>query len=98
MRSRTLPVTFSTPSCDWRKETELPMLLAAAPERLAAADNFIETARPPASSAGLTIFEPLERRFMLFWSMSFEAARLFDATVAAKLVLMTTDMGIFLDF
>jgi hypothetical protein len=30
---------------------------------------------------------------MLFWSMSFEAARLFDATVAAKLVLMTTDMG-----
>ena len=35
---------------------------------------------------------------MLRCSMSLEAARLFDATVAAKLVLMTTDMGIFLDF
>jgi hypothetical protein len=60
-------------------------------------DNFIETARPPASSDGLTIFEPLESRFRLFCKFSFEAARLFAATVAAKFVLMTTDMGIFLD-
>ena len=55
------------------------MLVLTAPWRFAAADSFIETAKPPASSEGLTIFEPLDRRFMLFWSMSFEAARLFDA-------------------
>src|SRR3954466_11875546 len=97
MRSRTLPVTFSTPSCDCRKDTVLPMLLAAAPERLAAADNFMDTARPPASSDGVTILEPLESRFRLFCKLSLEAARLFAATVAAKLVLMTTDMVIFLD-
>src|SRR5882724_3407704 len=97
MRSRILPATFMTPSCVWRKETALPMFEAAAPERLAAADNFIETARPPASSDGLTIFEPLESRFRLFCNISLEAARLFAATVAAKFVLMTTDMVIFLD-
>jgi hypothetical protein len=59
------------------------MLEAAAPERLAAADSFIDTARPPASSAGFTIFEPLESRLRLFWRAEFEADRLFEATVAA---------------
>jgi len=57
--------------------------LPAFEERLAAADNFMETARPPASSAGLTIFEPLESRLRLFWRAEFEADRLFEATVAA---------------
>jgi hypothetical protein len=47
-----------------------------------AADNFMETAKPPASSDGLTIFDPLESRLMLFCSIEFEAAKLFDATVA----------------
>jgi hypothetical protein len=41
--------------------------------------------------------EPLERRLRLFCSIWLDAARLFEATVAAKLVLMTTDMVIFLD-
>jgi hypothetical protein len=43
----------------------------------------MDTAKPPASSAGLTIFDPLESRLRLFCSMEFEAARLLDATVAA---------------
>src|ERR1043166_2568826 len=97
MRSRTLPATLSTPSCVCRNEIELPRFVETAPWRRAAADSFIATARPPASSAGLTIFEPLESRFRLFCNISFEAARLFAATVAAKFVLMTTDMVIFLD-
>src|SRR5262249_44793039 len=80
-----------------RKDVALPMLIATAPWRVAAADNFIETARPPASSAGVTILEPLESRLRLFCNEALEAARLFAATVAAKLVLMTTDMLIFLD-
>jgi hypothetical protein len=58
------------------------MFEATAPWRRAAADNFMETAKPPASSDGLTIFDPLESRLMLFCSIEFEAAKLFDATVA----------------
>ena len=38
------------------------MLLAVAPWRRAAADSFVATARPPASSDGFTIFDPLESR------------------------------------
>ncbi len=45
---------------------------------LAAADSFIDTARPPASSAGFTIFEPEDNRLRLRWSMLFEAARLLE--------------------
>jgi hypothetical protein len=41
--------------------------------------------------------EPLESRLRLFCNEALEAARLFAATVAAKFVLMTTDMVIFLD-
>jgi hypothetical protein len=59
------------------------MLAATAPWRTAAADNFIETAKPPASSEGLTIFEPLESRLRLFCSIEFEVARLLEATFAA---------------
>jgi hypothetical protein len=50
---------------------------------LAEADNFIDTARPPASSAGLTIFEPLESRLRLFCRLVVDEARLFEASVAA---------------
>src|SRR5471030_1893405 len=73
------------------------MLVSTAPSRAEVAASFIETARPPASSAGETILEPLESRLRLFCNISLEAARLFAATVAAKLELMTTDMVIFLD-
>ena len=52
-------------------------------DRLAAADSFIETARPPASSDGFTILEPLESRLRLFCSMLLAAVRLLEATVAA---------------
>ena len=83
MRFSTSAVTLSTPSCVCRYDTALPMLVPTAPWRVAAADNFIATARPPASSAGVTIFEPLESRFRLFCNMLLEAARLSAATVAA---------------
>src|SRR3954465_15078310 len=82
MRSRILPATLRTPSWVWRYDTALPMFVAAAPERRAAADSFIETARPPASSDGVTIFEPLESRLRLFCSIELEVARLLEATVA----------------
>ena len=48
-----------------------------------AGGNFIDTAKPPASSDGDTILLPLESRFRLFCSELFEAARLLEATVAA---------------
>jgi hypothetical protein len=67
-------------------------LVAAAPERRAAALSFIETANPPASSAGLTIRDPLESRVRLFCSIEFDAARLFAAREAAAFELITTDM------
>jgi hypothetical protein len=59
------------------------MFDAVAPWRRAAADSFIETARPPASSEGFTIFEPLESRLRLRCNMLFDVARLLEATVAA---------------
>jgi hypothetical protein len=55
-------------------------------------ESFIPTASPPASSAGLTIFEPLERRFKLFCNMELLAFRLFLAMVAAEFVLIVTAM------
>jgi hypothetical protein len=58
------------------------MFDATAPWRFAAADSFIETARPPASSDGVTIFEPLDSRLRLRCNIAFEEARLFEATVA----------------
>src|ERR1700676_5108063 len=73
------------------------MLDCTAPSRMAAADSFMDTARPPASSDGLTIFEPLESRLRLICNIELEAARLFAAMLAAMFVLITTDMVIFLD-
>jgi hypothetical protein len=49
---------------------------------LAVALSFIETAKPPASSDGFTIFEPLESRLRLFCNMLLEVAKLLDAIVA----------------
>jgi hypothetical protein len=63
-----------------------------------AADSFMETARPPASSEGLVIFEPLESRPRLFCSIALDAARLLEATIAVEFVLITTAMVVsFLD-
>src|SRR5258708_15598536 len=73
------------------------MLFSAAPERRAAASSFMDTARPPASSAGDTILEPLESLLRLFWRLALALLRLFAAVIAEKLVLITTDMVIFLD-
>ena len=50
------------------------MLLLTAPCRTAAAESFIETASPPASSDGLTILEPLDSRFRLFCKSAFALA------------------------
>ena len=58
--------------------------------------NFIDTASPPASSAGLLIRLPLESlvklacRFLLFW------VRLNDARMAAGFVFIVNDIGIIL--
>jgi hypothetical protein len=92
IRSRIFPTAFNTPSWVCRNDTVLATLVAVAAERLAAADNFIETARPPASSDGFTIFDPLESRLRLRCRLLLEAARLLEAVVAAELVLITTDM------
>jgi hypothetical protein len=58
------------------------MLLFTAPWRLAVAPSFIDTAKPPASSAGLTMREPLDNRFRLFCSRLLELAKLLEAVVA----------------
>jgi hypothetical protein len=48
----------------------------------------MDTARPPASSEGLVIFEPLERRERLFWSIVLLLLRFAAAREADVLVLM----------
>jgi hypothetical protein len=70
------------------------MLVAAEPERLALAERRMATAVPPASSAGLTKREPHDKRFKLRGIMLFERARVFEAAVAAELVLIETGMGV----
>jgi len=62
-----------------------------------AAESFIETAKPPASSDGFVIREPLESLVMLFWSCAFDAARLLAAMMADMFVSISSDMVIFLD-
>src|SRR5277367_5279097 len=68
------------------------MLDSAAPSRVAAAESFMDTARPPASSAGLTIFDPLDSLLRLVCRFEFDIARLSAAMIAEMLVLITTDM------
>ena len=69
------------------------MFEIAALVRLMEAVSFIETASPPASSAGLVIRFPLDSlvrlscRFLLFF------ARLKDARMAAGFVFIVSDMG-----
>src|SRR5437867_3081475 len=89
-RFRMSPAVFNAPSCVCRNEVALATLVLAASVRLMAADMRIETARPPASSAGLTIFDPLDKRARLFWSITLLLLRLNAALVAAVLVLMIT--------
>src|SRR5690606_9773708 len=98
MRSRIFDEVVSAPSCVCRNDWAFAMLVLTASVRLMAADSFMPTARPPASSAGLVIFEPLESRLRLFCRFALLALRLFFATVAAAFVLMTIDMLIFLDY
>ena len=49
---------------------------------LAVSMKLSATAKPPASSDGLTILDPLESRLRLFCSMELEVARLLEAMVA----------------
>ena len=75
----------------------MAMFEVTALSRVAAAESFMDTARPPASSAGLTIFEPLESRLRLVCNLALEAARLLAAMMADIFVSISTDMVIFLD-
>ena len=62
-------------------------LLTPAP-RLIAADSFVLTPRPPASSEELTIDLPLDSRFKLVRNRLLLVFRFSDAIVAVELVLM----------
>jgi hypothetical protein len=57
---------------------------------------FIDTAKPPASSAGFTMREPLDKRASDFSNIELDAVKLIAADEAAALVLITTAI-IFLD-
>jgi len=50
--------------------------------------NFMETARPPASSAAVEILEPLDKRAKLFWRRSLDFCKLKEASVEEVFVLM----------
>jgi hypothetical protein len=55
--------------------------------------NFIETARPPASSAGLVMRFPLDNRVKLDCRFLLFSVRLKDARMAAGFVFIVNDMG-----
>ena len=57
-----------------------------------AAVNFIDTARPPASSEASEILEPLDRRAKLFWSNVWLRFRFNEDKLAEVFVLIV--MGI----
>src|SRR5262249_49111309 len=92
IRLRMSPAVFKAPSCTCRNDVASATLVLAASVRLMAASNFIETARPPASSAGETIREPLDKRARLFWSIVLLLFRLYAALIAAAFVLMYMPM------
>jgi hypothetical protein len=52
------------------------------------AESFIETARPPASSADELMRDPLESRLRLFWRFTLVLLRLYAAAEEAVLVLI----------
>ena len=56
--------------------------------RLMAADNFIETARPPASSEASEIREPLDKRARLFWRSVWLRLRFSEDRLAEVFVLI----------
>ena len=90
IRSRTFPAVERAPSCVCRNDWAFAKFVLTASVRLIAADNFIDTASPPASSDGFTIFIPLDRRLRLFCSIALLLLRLFLATVAAEFVFIVT--------
>jgi len=56
--------------------------------RLTAALNFMETAKPPASSEGFAIRDPLERRTKLFCNKSLAFWRFREASEDEEFVLI----------
>jgi hypothetical protein len=57
---------------------------------LIAASNFIDTAKPPASSDELVIFDPLDNRAKLFCNITLLLFKFIAAVLAEMFVLMTT--------
>ena len=58
--------------------------------------SFIDIAKPPASSDGLVIRFPLDRRLRLLLSISLFLARLNAALIAAVFVFIVSDIGFIL--
>ena len=58
--------------------------------------NFIDIAKPPASSDGFVMRLPLERRLRLLLSISLFLARLKAALIAAVFVFIVSDIGFIL--
>ena len=90
--SMIFPEDSKIPSCTWRNEIAFPTFASTPLSRLIEPLSFIATASPPASSAGLVIRLPLERRFKLFcrallFLVSWKLAR-----AAAMLVLIVIDI------
>jgi hypothetical protein len=52
------------------------------------ADNFIDTAKPPASSDEELILEPLESLWRLFWRLTLVLLRLYAAMLEAPFILI----------
>jgi hypothetical protein len=64
--------------------------------RLIEEDSFIDTASPPASSAGLVMRLPLDKRVRLFCSCLLFSVRLNAARMAAGFVFIVNDIGMIL--
>src|SRR5437868_538241 len=89
MRARILVIPPMKPSAVCVYETAFCTFVLAACTRRFCASSFSETARPAASSDGLTIFEPEERRFSERPSISWEWFRLRAPMMAWMFVLIT---------
>src|SRR5487761_2352920 len=89
MRLSVLLTCCRNPSWVWLNEVALPMLPFAALVRAIWAVNFIDTAKPSASSAGETILEPEDRRAMDMFNRLVELANSRALFKAATFVLMT---------
>ena len=65
-------------------------------ERAIEEDSFIDIANPPASSDGLVMRFPLDKRFRLLLSISLFFDRLNAALMADVLVFIVSDIGFIL--